>query len=73
VKFITAMLRKGNKVKWKPEARSSFEQIKQALDDDSVLISPDYSKEFLIFSFSSNDTLIVFLFQKMLINWVGCH
>ena len=27
VKFMTAMLRKGNEVKWTPEARSSFEQI----------------------------------------------
>jgi hypothetical protein len=64
VKFITAMLRKGNKVKWTPEARSSFEQIKQALVDAPVLISPDYSKEFFIFSFASNDTLVVVLLQK---------
>jgi hypothetical protein len=58
------MLRKGNEVKWTPEARSSFEKIKQALVDAPVLISPDYSKEFFIFSFASNDTLVVVLLQK---------
>jgi hypothetical protein len=58
------MLRKGNEVKWTPEARIYFEQIKQALVDAPVLISPDYSKDFFIFSFSSNDTLVVVLLQK---------
>jgi hypothetical protein len=58
------MLRKGNEVKWMPEARSYFEQIKQALAEATVLINPDYSKKFLIFSFSSNDTLAVVLLQK---------
>jgi hypothetical protein len=66
VKFITVMLRKWNEVKWTPEARSSFEQIKQALVDAPVLISLDYSKEFFIFSFSSNDTLVVVLLQNNL-------
>jgi hypothetical protein len=64
VKFITAMLRKGNEVKWTPEARIFFYQIKQALVDAPVLISPDYSREFFLFSFSSNDTLVVFLLQE---------
>jgi hypothetical protein len=64
VKFITTMLRKGNEVKWTQEARSYFEQIKKALDDALVLINPDYSKEFLIFFFASNDALAVILVQK---------
>jgi hypothetical protein len=65
-KFITTLLRKGNEVKWTPEARSSFEKIKQALANAPVFIIPDYSKEFFVFSFSSNDTLIVVLLQKNL-------
>jgi hypothetical protein len=55
------MLRKGNEVRWTLESMSSFEKIKQALVDEPILISPDYSKEFMIFSFSSNDTLVVVL------------
>jgi hypothetical protein len=61
VKHITIMLRKGNEVKWNYEARDSFDQIKKALTEAPVLINPNYSKEFLIFSFSSFDTLAVVL------------
>jgi hypothetical protein len=52
LKHITAMLRKENKVKWITEPIESFNQIKKALVEESVLISPNYSKDFLIFSFS---------------------
>jgi hypothetical protein len=64
VKFITTMLRKGNEIKWTSESRNSFDQIKKALTEAPVLISPNYSKEFLIFSFASFDTVAVVLLQK---------
>jgi hypothetical protein len=64
VKNITAMLRKGNEVKWTDEPRESFVQIKRALTKAPVLISPDYSKEFLIFSFASFDTIAAVLLQR---------
>jgi hypothetical protein len=63
VKLITAMLRKGNEVRWTSESRKSFEQIKKSLTEAPVLISPDYSKDFLIFSFASPDTVAVVLLQ----------
>jgi hypothetical protein len=64
VKVITDMLRRGNEVKWTIESRNSFEQIKKALIEALVLIRPDYSKYFLIFSFVSFDTVAVVLLQK---------
>jgi hypothetical protein len=64
VKLITTMLRKGHEVKWVVESRNYFEQIKKALTEAPVLISPDYSKDFLIFSFASFDTVAVVLLQK---------
>jgi hypothetical protein len=64
VKFITTMLRKGNEIKWTIESCNSFDQIKKALTEAPVLISPDYSKEFLIFSFASFNTVATVLFQK---------
>jgi hypothetical protein len=64
VKYITFMLRKGNEVKWTSEARESFDQIKRALTEAPVLISPNYSKKILIFSFSSFDTVVAVLLQK---------
>jgi hypothetical protein len=64
VKYITSMLRKGNGVKWTTEAQEPFDQIKKALTEAPVIISPDYSKEFQIFSFASFDTLVVVFLQK---------
>jgi hypothetical protein len=58
VKYIKTMLRKGNEFKWTTESRNSFDQIKKALTEAPVLISPDYSKDFLIFSFASFDTAV---------------
>jgi hypothetical protein len=63
VKLITTMLRKENEVRWTAEARNSFEQIKKALKEALVLISPNYSKDFLIFSFASSDMVVVVLLQ----------
>jgi hypothetical protein len=57
VKHITTMLRKGNEVKWTTESKESFNQIKKALTEAPMLVSPDYSKYFLIFSFSPFDTI----------------
>jgi hypothetical protein len=51
-------------LKWTIEARESFDQIKKALNEAPMLINPDYSKEFLIFSFASFDTLVVVLLKK---------
>jgi hypothetical protein len=63
VKLITTMLRKENEVRWTSESRHSFEKIKKALTEAPVLISPDYSKDFLIFSFASPDTVAAVLLQ----------
>jgi hypothetical protein len=61
VKHITAMLKKGIEVKWTTDPKESFVQIKKALTEAPVLISPDYSKDFLIFSFASFHTVAVVL------------
>ena len=64
MKHITTILRKGNEVKWLADSRESFSQMKKALIEAPVLISPDYSKYFLIFSFASFDTMEMILLQK---------
>ena len=69
VKHITAMLRKGKEVKWTAEPRESFIQIKRALTEAPVLISLDYSKDFLVFSFASFDTVVAVLLQKNEEGW----
>ena len=58
------MLKKDREVKWTAKAKNSFEKIKTALMEAPVLVSPDFTKEFLTFSFTSEDTLAVVLMQK---------
>ena len=58
------MMRKGNEIKWNSEAHNSFNQINKALTEAHVFISLEYSKEFLIFSFASEDTIVGVLLQK---------
>jgi hypothetical protein len=58
------MLRKDAEIKWIPEAKEFFENIKQALVQAPILISPNHSKEFMIFSFASEDTIVVVLLQR---------
>ena len=64
VKLITDMLRKNSEVKWTVDAKSSFSHIKKVISEAPVLASPDYLKDFLIFSFASEHTLATVLLQK---------
>jgi hypothetical protein len=64
VKLITDMLKKNNEVKWMAEAKASFARIKKVISEAPVLASPDYLKDFLIFSFASEHTVATVLLQK---------
>jgi hypothetical protein len=64
IKHITNMLKKGNEIKWIPEARKSFEDIKVALTKAPVLASPNFEKDFILFSFASEHTIAGVLLQK---------
>jgi hypothetical protein len=61
IKYITDMLKKDAEIKWIPEEKESFERIKHSIVQALVLISPNYSKEFMIFSFASENTIAVVL------------
>jgi hypothetical protein len=63
IKYITDMLINYAEIKWIPEAKESFENIIKALVHAHVLISPNYSKEFMIFSFAYEDTITDVLLQ----------
>ena len=64
VKDITRMLKKGVEIKWTAEAKNYFEEIKKALTQAPVLINPDFSKEFLVFTFASENTIVGVFLQK---------
>lgn len=57
MKHITNMLKKDNEIKWNQDAINSFSNIKKALTEALVFISPDYTKDFHIFSFASQHTI----------------
>ena len=58
INHITNMLNKGSEIKWTHEARKSFEDIKVALTKAPVLASPNFEKDFILFSFSSEHTIV---------------
>jgi hypothetical protein len=64
VKLITNMLKKNSAIKWMAESKASFSRIKKVIREAPVLASPDYLKEFLIFSFVSKHTIAAVLQKK---------
>eukprot|EP00253_Pinus_taeda_P025957 PITA_25957 len=61
---MTNMLKKENQVKWTEEAVKSFNLVKLALSSAPVLVSPDYTQDFILFSFASEHTMAAMLLQK---------
>ena len=64
VKYINSMLKKDNTFQWSKEAKQSFVNIKQALSKALILVSPNFDKDFMIFSFPSDHTIAWVLLLK---------
>eukprot|EP00253_Pinus_taeda_P032587 PITA_32587 len=64
LRLLSNMLKKDAKVKWSLEAKKAFESIKTALTQMPVLTSPQFDRDFIIFSFASEHTIAVVLLQK---------
>jgi len=58
------MLRNDLSMKWTLEAKQSFEAIKEALTKTPVLISPDFNKDLIIFSFTSEHNIAEVFLQR---------
>ena len=61
---FTHMLRKDHEIKLTVEAKKSFNVIKHDISESPVLVSPYFNKDFLIFSYASEHTMVVVLLQK---------
>eukprot|EP00253_Pinus_taeda_P018003 PITA_18003 len=61
---MTNMLKKDSQMKWTEEAVKSFNLVKLALSSAPVLVSPDYTQDFILFSFASEHTMATVLLQK---------
>lgn len=64
VKAVTGMLKKDSIIKLTIEEKDSFTEIKHALTKAPVLISTDFTKDFIVFSFASEHTIAGVLLQK---------
>ena len=61
---ITDMLRKDHEIKWTVGAKKYFKGIKQAISETPMLISPDFEKDFLVFSYASEHIVVAVLLKK---------
>ena len=46
------------------EAKKAFKNIKQAISEAPILISPYFEKDFLVFLYASEHTIVAVLLQK---------
>ena len=59
------MLKKDSRVNWTTKAKALFGHIKKVISEAPVFTSPDYLRDFLIFSFASEHiTIATVLLQK---------
>ena len=58
------MLNKDIEIKWDRKARMAFQWVKDALVSAPVLASLKYDRDFIVFSFASQDTITIVLLQK---------
>jgi len=58
------MLKKDSAVRWTEEVVKSFNLVKLSLSSAPVLISLDYTQDFILFSFASDHTLVAILMRK---------
>ena len=63
-KPLYKLLKKDAKFEWDDQGRKYFKEIKESVYKYPILVSPNYSKDFKIFSFASKDTIVGVLLQK---------
>ena len=61
---VTNMLRKDCEIKWTIEAKKYFNDIKKEITEYHVLVSREFYKDFISFSFASDHTRTGELLQK---------
>ena len=68
VRPLQKMIKKDDEFKWSAEEKQSFHDILKAIAEAPTLTSPDFSKPFILYTFSSNSSYAVVLTQKNLEN-----
>lgn len=61
---IQLMMNKDVMYRWSDEAKRSFQRIKEAIVEAPTLVSPNFDKEFLLYTFASDVSYAAILTQK---------
>ena len=58
------MIKKYSNFKWKNERKEAFDKIKESIAEAPTLWSPNFDKEFILYTFTSNHSIAVVLTYK---------
>lgn len=58
------MIKKDTHFKWMSEAKEAFEKIKEAISSAPILANPDMSRDFCMYVYANNFSIVVVLSQK---------
>lgn len=64
VKPLNEMLKKDAKMEWTLSTKRAFEEIKHTIANAPILVSPDYTKSFYLYSFASEHSCATMLTQR---------
>jgi hypothetical protein len=64
VKPLQEMIKKYLNFKWNKERREAFKKIKEAIEKAPTLRSPNFDNEFILYTFSSDHSVVAMLTQK---------
>jgi hypothetical protein len=64
IKPLQKMIRKDVKLKWDDERKDSFSNIKTIISRAPVLRSPNFNRDFFLYTFASDQSLAAVLTQK---------
>ena len=64
VKPLQEMIKKYASFKWMKERREAFGRIKEAISEALALQSPNFDREFILYTFSSDHLIAIVLTQK---------
>jgi hypothetical protein len=64
VKPINKLLKKDYTFEWTLETQMAFSNIKKAIITAPVLVSVDFNKDFILYSFASKETIACYIYLE---------
>ena len=58
------MIKKDSIFKWKKERKETFDRIKESIEEAPILLSPNFDKEFILYTSTFDHSITTVLTQK---------